>query len=96
MFKTCVTLAVLACLTLEASTLHNNKYRPMQVYQRKNYISSNWTGAATNIQDSWTNITDGGEYNAFIGGSVVGSGNSSTEIIVTGSNNTLGAITVTN
>ena len=99
MYKTCATLAVLACLTLDASALSISrtfKQLALQQIVRKSYIDPHWTGAATNIQDSFTNITDGGLFNTFVGGSVVGSGNSSTELIVTGSNNSIGAVTVTN
>ena len=62
------TIVMLACLTLLASTQSG----------RPSIISSHWTGAATNIQDSQTTITDSGSGNVFTAGSVVGSGNATT------------------
>jgi hypothetical protein len=79
------TLVALACLTVLASA------QPGRI----SHYTHHWTGAASNIQDSYTNIADTGSMNSFTGGSVVGSGNATATFFVSGDYNTIGAITIT-
>ena len=54
----------------------------------------NYTGSATNIDYSQTNITDLGSGNVFVGGGIVGSGNATILLQISGSNNSIGAVTI--